>query len=112
MLVVMFTRGILSTCLNDDSTIVWTQHPFTRGLLRTITCMEYGGNHVLRTASGSQPAVIGIDSSMSIINMLRFPLCTCWLCVNYFELYMRLSNLYAHLYILCIDFILTYVTGN
>ncbi|KAJ0846834.1 hypothetical protein HanRHA438_Chr15g0729391 [Helianthus annuus] len=81
MLVVMFTRGMLSTCLNDDSTIVWTQHLFTRGLLRTITCMDYCGNHVLRTASGSQPAVIGIDRSMSIINMLRFPLCTCWLCV-------------------------------
>ena len=107
----MFTRGMLSTCLNDDSTIVWTQHPFTRGLLRTITCMDYGGNHVLRTVSDSQPAVIGIDRSMSIINMLRFPLCTCWLCVNYFELYMLLSNLYAHLYIICIDFILTYVTG-
>ncbi|MFS7992011.1 hypothetical protein Hanom_Chr12g01077311 [Helianthus anomalus] len=88
MLVVMFTRGMLSTCLNDDSTIVWTQHPFTRGLLRTITCMDYGGSHVLRTASGSQPAVIGIDRSMSIFNMLRFLLCTCWLCVNYFELYM------------------------
>ncbi|MFS7927601.1 hypothetical protein Hanom_Chr04g00311051 [Helianthus anomalus] len=52
--------------------------------------MDYGGNHVLRTASGSQPAVIGIDRSMSIINMLRFPLCTCWLCINYFELYMLL----------------------
>ena len=74
--------------------------------------MDYGGNHVLRTVSDSQPAVTGIDRSMSIINMLRFPLCTCWLCVNYFELYMLLSNLYAHLYILCIDFILTYVTGN
>ena len=79
----MFTRGILSTYLNDDSTIVWTQHPFTRGLLRTITCMDYGGNHVLRTVLDGQPAVIGIDRSMSIINMLRFPLCTCWLCVNY-----------------------------
>ncbi|KAJ0818237.1 hypothetical protein HanPI659440_Chr00c03g0710461 [Helianthus annuus] len=93
MLVVMFTRGMLFTCLNDDSTIVWTQHPFTRGLLRTITCMDYGGNHVLRTASGSQPAVIGIDRSMSIINMLRFPLCTCWLCVNYFELYYAIIKL-------------------
>ncbi|MFS7956460.1 hypothetical protein Hanom_Chr07g00654891 [Helianthus anomalus] len=88
MLVVMFTRGMLSTCLNDDGTIVWTQHPFTRGLLRTITCMDYGGNNVLRTASGSQPAVIGIDRSMSIIKILRFLLCTCWLCVNYFEFYM------------------------
>ena len=111
MLVVMFTRRMLSTCLNDDSTIVWTQHPFTRGLLRTITCMDYGGNHVLRTVSDSQPAVTGIDRSMSIINMLRFPLCTCWLCVNYSNSTMLLSNLYAHLYIICIDFILTYVTG-
>ncbi|KAJ0954335.1 hypothetical protein HanRHA438_Chr00c20g0852071 [Helianthus annuus] len=50
--------------------------------------MDYGGNHVLRTVSDSQPAVIGIDRSMSIINMLRFPLFTCWLCVNNFELYM------------------------
>ncbi|MFS7921384.1 hypothetical protein Hanom_Chr03g00236161 [Helianthus anomalus] len=92
MLVVMFTRGMLSNCLNDDSTIVWTQHPFTRGLLRTITCMDYGGNHVLRTASGSQPVGIVIDRSMSIISMLRFPLCTCWLCVNYFEFYMLLCH--------------------
>ncbi|KAJ0926409.1 hypothetical protein HanRHA438_Chr04g0170811 [Helianthus annuus] len=84
MLVVMFTRGMLSTCLNDDSTIVWTQHPFTWGLLRTITCMDYGG---------SQPAVIGIDRSMSIINMLRFPLYTCWLCVNYFERYYAIIKL-------------------
>ncbi|MFS7956312.1 hypothetical protein Hanom_Chr07g00653141 [Helianthus anomalus] len=82
MSVVMFTRGMLSTYLYDDSTIVWTQHPFTRGLLRTITCIDYGGNHVLRTASSSQPAVIGIDRSMSIINMFRFLPCTCWLCVN------------------------------
>ncbi|MFS7915841.1 hypothetical protein Hanom_Chr02g00170071 [Helianthus anomalus] len=50
--------------------------------------MDYGGNHVLRTVSDSQPAVIGIDGSMSIINMHHFLLCTCWLCVNYFELYM------------------------
>ena len=111
MLAVMFTRGMLFTCLNDDSTIVWTQHPFTRGLLRTIICMDYSGDHVLRTALGSQPAVIGIDRFMSITNMLRFPLCTCWLCVNYFELYMLLSNLYTRLYTMCIDFILTYVTG-
>ncbi|MFS7986572.1 hypothetical protein Hanom_Chr11g01011941 [Helianthus anomalus] len=111
MLVVMFTRGILSNCLNDDSTIVWTQHPFTWGLLRTITCIDYSGKHVLRTASGSQPAVIGNDRSMSIINMLCFPMCTCWLRANYFKLYMLLSNVYPRLYILCIDFILTYVTG-
>ncbi|MFS8014921.1 hypothetical protein Hanom_Chr15g01350351 [Helianthus anomalus] len=84
----MFTRGMLSTCLSNDSTIVWTRHPFIRGLLRTITCMDYGGNHVLRTVLDSQPEVIGIDGSMSMINMLRFLLCTCWLCVNYFELYM------------------------
>ncbi|KAJ0597859.1 hypothetical protein HanOQP8_Chr04g0158191 [Helianthus annuus] len=45
--------------------------------------MDYGGNHVLRIVSDSQPAVIGIDRSMSIINMHHFPLCTCWLCVNY-----------------------------
>ncbi|KAJ0546316.1 hypothetical protein HanIR_Chr08g0359531 [Helianthus annuus] len=45
--------------------------------------MDYGGNHVLRTVSDGQPAVIGIDRSMSIINMLRFPLCTCWLCDAY-----------------------------
>ncbi|KAM0007075.1 hypothetical protein Hdeb2414_s0153g00815401 [Helianthus debilis subsp. tardiflorus] len=45
--------------------------------------MDYGGNRVLRTVSDSQAAVIGIDIPMSIINMLRFPLCTCWLCVNY-----------------------------
>ncbi|KAJ0520512.1 hypothetical protein HanIR_Chr10g0460241 [Helianthus annuus] len=102
MLVVMFTRGMLSTYLNDDSTR--TQHPFTRGLLRTIICMDYGDDHVLRTALGSQPAVIGVDRSISIINTLRFPLCACWLCVNYFELYMLLSNLYAHLYTMCIDF--------
>ncbi|KAJ0935280.1 hypothetical protein HanRHA438_Chr03g0117251 [Helianthus annuus] len=46
-----------------------------------------------------------------VTNMLRFPLCTCWLCVNYSNSIMLLSNLYAHIYILCIDFILTYVTG-
>ncbi|MFS8007018.1 hypothetical protein Hanom_Chr14g01256001 [Helianthus anomalus] len=50
--------------------------------------MDYSGNHVLRTVSDSQPTVIGINESMSIINMLRFLLRTCWLCVNYFELYM------------------------
>ncbi|KAJ0835612.1 hypothetical protein HanRHA438_Chr16g0757331 [Helianthus annuus] len=107
----MFTHGMLSSCLNENSTIVWTQHPFTRGLLRTITCMDYNGDHVLRTALGSQPAVIGIDRFMSINNMLRFPMCTFWLCVNYFEIYMLLSNLYTRLYTMCIDFILTYVTG-
>ncbi|MFS7976318.1 hypothetical protein Hanom_Chr10g00891091 [Helianthus anomalus] len=50
--------------------------------------MDYGGNHVLRTVSDNQRTVIGIDRPMSIINMLHFLLCTCWLCVNYFELYM------------------------
>ncbi|KAJ0481780.1 hypothetical protein HanIR_Chr13g0646541 [Helianthus annuus] len=39
--------------------------------------MDYGGNHVLQTASGNQPAAIGIDRFMSITNMHRFPLCTC-----------------------------------
>ncbi|MFS7955758.1 hypothetical protein Hanom_Chr07g00646351 [Helianthus anomalus] len=111
MLVVMFTHGMLSTCLNDDSTIVWTQYPLTRGLLRTIICMDYSGDHVLRTALGSQPAVTGIDRFMSITNMHHFLLCTCWLYVNYFELFMLLSNLYTLLYTMCIDFILTYVTG-
>ncbi|KAJ0869505.1 hypothetical protein HanRHA438_Chr11g0489881 [Helianthus annuus] len=100
----MFTHGMLSTCLNDDSTIVGTQHPLMRGLLRTITYMDYSGDHVLRNALGSQSAVTGIDRSVSIINMLRFPLCTCWLCLNYFELYMLLSNLYTRLYTMCIDF--------
>ncbi|KAJ0805780.1 hypothetical protein HanPI659440_Chr02g0082201 [Helianthus annuus] len=100
----MFTYGMLSTCFSNDSTIVWTQHPLTRGLLRTIICMDYSDDHVLRTALGSQPAVIGIDRFMSITNMLRFTQCTCWLCVNYFELYMLLSNLYTRLYTMCIDF--------
>ena len=74
--------------------------------------MDYGGNHVLRTVSDGQPAVVGIDGPMSIINMHRFPLCTCLVMRKLFELYMLLLNLCAHLYILCIDFILTYVTGN
>ena len=73
--------------------------------------MDYGGNHVLRTVSDGQPAVVGIDGPMSIIYMHRFPLCTCLVMRKLFELYMLLSNLCAHLYILCIDFILTYVTG-
>ncbi|KAJ0931410.1 hypothetical protein HanPSC8_Chr04g0161331 [Helianthus annuus] len=34
--------------------------------------MDYSGDHVLRTALGNQPAVIGIDRFMSITNMLRF----------------------------------------
>ena len=111
MLVVIFTRGMLSTCLNDDSTIVWTQHPFTRGLLRTIIYMDYSGDDVLRTALGSQPAVIGIDRFMSITNMLRFTQCTCWLCVNYFELYMLLSTCMLAFTLCVLTFILTYVTG-
>ncbi|MFS8014669.1 hypothetical protein Hanom_Chr15g01347221 [Helianthus anomalus] len=82
-----------------------------RGLLRTIICMDYSGDHVLRTALGSQPADIGIDRFMSITHMHRFPLCMCWLCVNDFELYMLLSNLYTRLYTMCIDFISMYVTG-
>ncbi|MFS7965684.1 hypothetical protein Hanom_Chr09g00765101 [Helianthus anomalus] len=73
--------------------------------------MDYGGNHVLRTVSDSQPAVIGTDGPMSIINMLRFPLCTCLVMRKLIELYMLLSNLCTHFYIICIDFILTYVTG-
>ncbi|KAM0007217.1 hypothetical protein Hdeb2414_s0147g00813831 [Helianthus debilis subsp. tardiflorus] len=55
--------------------MVWTRHPFTRGLLRTITCMDYGGSHVLRTVPDSQIEVIGIDGPMLIIYMHRFPLC-------------------------------------
>ncbi|MFS8000380.1 hypothetical protein Hanom_Chr12g01177651 [Helianthus anomalus] len=73
--------------------------------------MDYGGNHVLRTVSDSQPAVTGIDGPMSIINMLRFLLCTCLVMRKLFELYMLLSNLCTRLYIMCIDLILTYVTG-
>ena len=97
----------MECCLPALATIVlfvWTQHLFTQGLLRTITYMAHSGECVSRTALGSQPAVIGIDRFMSITNMLRFPLCTCWLCVNYFELYMLLSNLYTRLYTMCIDF--------
>ncbi|MFS8016012.1 hypothetical protein Hanom_Chr15g01363391 [Helianthus anomalus] len=56
---------MLSTCLSNDSTIVWTQHPFTRGLLRTIICMGHSGEHVLRSG-GSQLEVTGIDRFMSI----------------------------------------------
>ncbi|KAJ0935755.1 hypothetical protein HanRHA438_Chr03g0123131 [Helianthus annuus] len=111
MLVVMFTHGMLSTCLNDDSTIVWTQHPLMRGLLRTIICMDYSGDHLLQTASGSQPAVIGIDRSVSIINMLRFMLCTCWLCVNYFELICYYQTCILAFTLCVLTFILTYVTG-
>ena len=107
----MFTHGMLSTCLSNDSTIVWTPHLFTQGLLRTINYMAHSGECVLRTALGSQLAVMGINRFMSITNMPHFTLSTCWLCVNYFENYMLLSNLYAHLYIMCIDFILTYVIG-
>ncbi|MFS7898992.1 hypothetical protein Hanom_Chr00s038888g01773491 [Helianthus anomalus] len=73
--------------------------------------MIYGGDHVVRTVSDSQPAVTGIDGPMSIINMLRFLLCTCLVMRKLFEVYMLLSNLCTHLYIICIDFILTYVTG-
>ncbi|KAF5805652.1 hypothetical protein HanXRQr2_Chr05g0211901 [Helianthus annuus] len=43
--------------------------------------MNYGGNHVLRTVSDSQPAVVGIDRSMSIINMHHFPLCVYDICL-------------------------------
>ncbi|KAJ0955027.1 hypothetical protein HanRHA438_Chr00c03g0844791 [Helianthus annuus] len=46
----MFTHGLLSTCLSNDSTIVWTQHLFTQGLLRTIKHMVHSGEYVLRTA--------------------------------------------------------------
>ncbi|MFS7954603.1 hypothetical protein Hanom_Chr07g00632451 [Helianthus anomalus] len=66
--------------------------------------MIYGGDHVVRTVSDSQPAVIGIDGTMSIINMLRFLLCTCLVMRKLFELYMLLPNLCAHLYTMCIDF--------
>ncbi|MFS7984708.1 hypothetical protein Hanom_Chr11g00989731 [Helianthus anomalus] len=59
--------------------------------------MDYGGNHVLRTVSDSQPAVTGIDGPMSIINMLCFLLCTCLVMRKLFELYMLLSNLCTHL---------------
>ncbi|MFS7998537.1 hypothetical protein Hanom_Chr12g01155031 [Helianthus anomalus] len=77
----------------------------------TITCMVYGGIHAVRTISDSHPSVIGIDGTMSIINMLRFLLCTCLVMRKLFELCMLLSNLCTQLYITCIDFILTYVTG-
>ncbi|KAJ0921107.1 hypothetical protein HanPSC8_Chr05g0187711 [Helianthus annuus] len=69
--------------------------------------MDYGGIHVLRTVSDSQSAVVGTDGPMSIINMHRFSLCTCLVIRKLFKLYMLLSNLCAHLYIICIDFILT-----
>ncbi|MFS7986354.1 hypothetical protein Hanom_Chr11g01009331 [Helianthus anomalus] len=100
----MFTYGLLSTCLSNDSTIVWTQHLFTQGLLRTINYMSHSGDHALRIALGSQLAVIGIDRVMPITYVLHLTLCTCWLCVNDFELYYAISNLYAHLYTMCIDF--------
>ncbi|MFS8028282.1 hypothetical protein Hanom_Chr16g01508751 [Helianthus anomalus] len=50
--------------------------------------MDYGGNHVLRTVSDSQPTVVGIDGPMLIIYMHRFPLCTCLVMRKLFELYM------------------------
>ncbi|KAJ0918181.1 hypothetical protein HanRHA438_Chr05g0214751 [Helianthus annuus] len=107
----MFTHGMMSTCLSNDSTIVWTQHLFTQGLLRTISYMAHSGECVSRTALGSQPAVIGIDRFMSITNMPHFTLCTCWLCVT-------LSNSICYYqtcmltFTLCVlTFTLTYVTG-
>ncbi|MFS7979998.1 hypothetical protein Hanom_Chr10g00934251 [Helianthus anomalus] len=45
--------------------------------------MDYGGNHVLRTISDSQPAVVGIDGPSLIIYMHRFPLCMCLVMRNY-----------------------------
>ncbi|MFS7910206.1 hypothetical protein Hanom_Chr02g00103521 [Helianthus anomalus] len=90
----------------------WTQHPFTRGLLRTITCMDYGGNHVLRTVSDSQPAVVGIDGPMLIIYMHRFPLCTCLVMRKLFELYMLYQTCVLTFTFYVLTFILTYVTGG
>ncbi|KAM0014217.1 hypothetical protein Hdeb2414_s0037g00733241 [Helianthus debilis subsp. tardiflorus] len=75
----------MECCLPALATVVllvWTQHLFTRGLLRTITCMAHSGEYVSRTALGSQPVVIGIDRFMSTTNMPHFTLCTCWLCVT------------------------------
>ncbi|MFS7921994.1 hypothetical protein Hanom_Chr03g00243431 [Helianthus anomalus] len=84
----MFTRGMLSTCLSNYSTVVWTWRPFTRGLLGTKHIAWVAVAIMYFELQWQSLEVTGIDRSMSIINMLRFLMCTCWLCVNYFELYM------------------------
>ncbi|MFS7993743.1 hypothetical protein Hanom_Chr12g01097681 [Helianthus anomalus] len=73
--------------------------------------MDYGGNHVLRTVSDSQPEVIGIDGPSLIIYMHRLPLCTCLVMRKLFKLYMLYQTCVLTFTFYVLTFILTYVTG-
>ncbi|MFS7940039.1 hypothetical protein Hanom_Chr05g00458971 [Helianthus anomalus] len=57
---------MLSTCLSNDSTIVWTQHPFTRGLLRTNQIAWVAVVTMYFELQWQSLEVTGIDRFMSI----------------------------------------------
>ncbi|MFS7969317.1 hypothetical protein Hanom_Chr09g00807761 [Helianthus anomalus] len=62
--------------------------------------------------SGSQLEVIGIDRFMSISEHAALNYVNMLVIRKLFRIYILLSNLCTHIYIICIDFILTYVTGG
>ncbi|MFS7932164.1 hypothetical protein Hanom_Chr04g00364661 [Helianthus anomalus] len=101
---------MLSTCLSNDSTIVWTRRSFTRGLLGTnqIACAQW--RPCISNYSGSQLEVTGIDRFMSISELAALNYVNMLVIRKRFRTLYAISNLCTHLYIICIDFILTYVT--
>ncbi|MFS7982888.1 hypothetical protein Hanom_Chr11g00968051 [Helianthus anomalus] len=102
---------MLSTCLSNDSTIVWTQRPFTRGLLGTnhIACVAVATMYF--ELQWQSLEVTGIDRFMSISEHASLNSINMLVIRKLFQTIYAISNLCTHLYIICIDFILTYATG-
>ncbi|MFS7910792.1 hypothetical protein Hanom_Chr02g00110391 [Helianthus anomalus] len=102
---------MLSTCLSNDSTIVWTRRPFIRGLLGTIKLHVRSGDHVFRTAVAVNSKSLVLIVFMSVSEHAVLNYVNMLVIRKRFQTLYAISNLCTHLYIICIVFILTYVTG-
>ncbi|MFS7969817.1 hypothetical protein Hanom_Chr09g00813621 [Helianthus anomalus] len=102
---------MLSTCLNNDSTIVWTRRPFTRGLLGTNQFAYAQWRPCIRTAVAVNSKSLVLIEFMSISELAVLNYVVMLVIRKRFRTLYAISNLCTHLYIICIDFILTYVTG-
>ncbi|MFS7936707.1 hypothetical protein Hanom_Chr05g00418971 [Helianthus anomalus] len=92
---------MLFTCLNNDSTIVWTRHPFIRGLLgtnqfacaqwrpciRTVVAVNSKSLVLIEFMSNSEHAALNYVNMLVIRKSISNSICYYQTCVLTFTLY-------------------------
>ncbi|MFS8002917.1 hypothetical protein Hanom_Chr13g01207681 [Helianthus anomalus] len=82
---------MLSTCLSNDSTIVWTRCPFTRGLLKTNHIAWVVVANMYFELQWQSLEVTGIDRFMSISEHAVLNFVNMLVTRKLFELYMYIK---------------------